>query len=124
VTVDNDMNHNSIEMRHSVTTPTYLFKKALDNLLYAISSWRNPLQDPITRAVTSGDPFPTRWPTGWIPLYTMVTFRPDISYATAKRKSADQTETLTVAGRIGTVLIGVMGLYWTLKVLRPFPCQR
>lgn len=111
-------------MRHSVTTPTYLFKKALDNLLYAVSSWRNPLQDPITRAVTSGAPFPTRWPSGWIPLYTMVTFRPDISYATAKRKSAGQTEILTVTGRIGAVLIGVTGLYWTLKALRRFPWQK
>lgn len=105
-------------MRHSVTTPTYLFKKTLDNFLYAISSWRNPLQDPITRVVRSGVPFPTRWPSGWIPLYTMVTFRPDISYATAKRKSMVQSRVLTVTGQLGTVLIGVTGLYWTLKVLR------
>ncbi|KAL4068013.1 hypothetical protein J3A83DRAFT_4359851 [Scleroderma citrinum] len=116
--------YNYIEMRHSVTTPTYLFKKTLDNLLYAISSWRNPLQDLITRVAASTVPFPTHWPSGWIPLYTMVTFRPDISYATAKRKSAKQSEILTTIGLLGTVLIGSTGLYWTLKALRCVPCQR
>ncbi|KAG6335195.1 hypothetical protein ID866_3889 [Astraeus odoratus] len=116
--------YNYVEMRHSVTTPTYLFKKALDNLLYTISSWRNPPQDPVARVASSTAPFPTCRPSGWIPLYTMVTFRPDISYATAKKRAAKQSEILTTTGRLGTVLIGLTALHWTLRRLGLVPYQR
>lgn len=116
--------YNYVEMRYSVTTPTYLFKKALDNFLYAISSWHSPSLEPAVRASMATIPFPTRRPSGWIPLYTMVTFRPDVSYATAKKKAARQSEILTTVGGLGAILIGATGLYWTLKVLRSTSSQR
>ncbi|KAF9227520.1 FAD/NAD(P)-binding domain-containing protein [Gyrodon lividus] len=105
---------NYVEMRHSVTTPLYLFKKALDNMLYAISN--KVSLESITPSL-GNVPFPTRKQTGWLPLYTMVTFRPDISYATARKKAAKQSAILSIAGRIGTVLMSAIGVYFTLQVL-------
>jgi hypothetical protein len=35
---------------------------------------------------------------GWLPLYTMVTFRPDISYAAARKRAEVQTRVMTVLG--------------------------
>ena len=72
-------------MRHSVTTPAYLFRKALDNLLYALTV--DQVAPDLSKSEELEDPFPTRGPTGWLPLYNMVTFRPDISYAAVKRKA-------------------------------------
>ncbi|KIJ16812.1 kynurenine 3-monooxygenase [Paxillus involutus ATCC 200175] len=106
---------NYVEMRHSVTTPLYLFKKALDNVLYAISSNEASLES--TTQSLASVPFPTRKETGWLPLYTMVTFRPDISYAAARKKAAKQSAVLSIAGRLGTVLMSATGLYFTLQAL-------
>ncbi|KAH7889306.1 hypothetical protein F5I97DRAFT_1801998 [Phlebopus sp. FC_14] len=108
---------NYVEMRHSVTTPLYLFKKAIDNLLYTITSWRKPSPQFVMESL-SRVPFPTSRPTTWLPLYTMVTFRPDISYATARRTAMKQSDTLGVVGRLGTVLMGATGFYFTLRTLR------
>lgn len=116
--------YNYIEMRHSVTTPLYLFKKALDNFLYTISSWHSPFLESTVRASMATIPFPTRTPSGWIPLYTMVTFRPDISYGTAKTKAARQAKIVNKVGWFGAVLMGATGLYWTLRVLRSTSSQR
>lgn len=49
-------------------------------------------------------------PRGWLPLYTMVTFRPDISYATVKKRVDRQSRILTFAGWTGTVVVGMVGL--------------
>ncbi|KIJ68991.1 hypothetical protein HYDPIDRAFT_81183 [Hydnomerulius pinastri MD-312] len=106
---------NYVEMRHSVTTPIYLFKKALDNMLYAISSNKTSLAS-ITQSLARV-PFPTPKPSGWLPLYTMVTFRPDISYATARKKAVKQSDLLFMAGRLGTVMISATGLYFSLTAL-------
>lgn len=100
-------------MRHSVTTPTYLFKKTLDNFLYAITSSKDSLAS-TTRSLATV-PFPTSNPAGWLPLYTMVTFRPDISYATARKKAAQQSAILSFTGRLGTVVLGVTVLYVTFR---------
>ena len=81
-------------MRHSVTTPAFLFRKGLDNILASLFS---PPTSPYANDIF-GVPFPTTWPSGWLPLYTMVTFRPDISYSTAKRKARRQGEILSYAG--------------------------
>ncbi|KAI6096622.1 hypothetical protein EDD16DRAFT_1847969 [Pisolithus croceorrhizus] len=116
--------YNYIEMRHSVTTPVYLFKKALDDFLYTISSWHNPSLEPTVRASIATIPFPTHRPSGWIPLYTMVTFRPDISYGAVRKKAARQSEIVTTVGWLGAVLIGATGFYWTLRVLRSTSSQR
>lgn len=103
-------------MRHSVTTPIYLFKKALDNLLYTITSRKDSLAL-VTRSLAS-IPFPSPIPTGWLPLYTMITFRPDISYATARKKAAKQSAVLSFVGRLGTVVLGGAGFYVTLQGVR------
>lgn len=93
-------------MRHSVTTPGYLFRKALDNILYALTA--HQLAPELTE---SDDPFPTRAPSGWLPLYTMVTFRPDISYALVKRKAQRQTTILNYASWISAAAtVGVFGI--------------
>lgn len=114
---------NYIEMRHSVTTPVYIIKKALDHLLFSLTA-RGPtvlssLGDSLSRIA-----FPTAHPRGWLPLYTMVTFRPDISYATARRKAARQAIILTTMARLGTVGMCATSFYLTWRVLRWLRSQR
>lgn len=62
--------------------------------------------------------FPTANPRGWLPLYTMVTFRPDISYATARRKAARQDIILITIASLGTAVVGATSFYYTLRALR------
>jgi kynurenine 3-monooxygenase len=104
-------------MRHSVTTPSYIAKKALDRFLFSLTSPRpdsvSAMAEPLSRMA-----FPTVDPRGWLPLYTMITFRPDISYAVAKRKAARQAIILTGIARLGTTVVGVTTFYFTLRVLR------
>lgn len=96
-------------MRYSVTTPGYLFHKALDNILYALTA--DQVAPDLSKSELLQDPFPTRVPTGWLPLYNMVTFRPDISYATVKRKALRQKEILTYAGWASAALtVGTLGI--------------
>ncbi|KAJ8597981.1 FAD/NAD(P)-binding domain-containing protein [Rhizopogon salebrosus TDB-379] len=108
---------NYVEMRHSVTTPSYIAKKALDRFLFSLTSPRpdsvSAMAEPLSRMA-----FPTVDPRGWLPLYTMITFRPDISYAVAKRKAARQATILTAIARLGTAVVGVTSFYFTLRVLR------
>ncbi|KAG2157339.1 hypothetical protein DEU56DRAFT_764070 [Suillus clintonianus] len=114
---------NYIEMRHSVTTPAYLIKKALDQLLFSLTS---RLQTSLSSLgeLLSRVAFPTPNPRGWLPLYTMVTFRPDISYATARRKAARQAIILTTIARLGTVGMCATSFYLTLRALRWLRNQR
>ncbi|EPQ58754.1 hypothetical protein GLOTRDRAFT_104124 [Gloeophyllum trabeum ATCC 11539] len=113
---------NYVEMRHSVTTPTYLFRKALDNILYLATArkppaaWDEILSDPAS-------PFPAgEVRSEWLPLYTMVTFRPDISYAVAKRKAERQSRILLGVGWCATAVTGFacigIGLMHFNKVYR------
>ena len=96
-------------MRHSVTTPAYLFRHALDNILYALTA--EQVAPDLTQPALLADAFPTRAPTGWLPLYNMVTFRPDISYATVRRKAVEQRRLLTHASWAGAALtVGVFGI--------------
>ncbi|THH33877.1 hypothetical protein EUX98_g231 [Antrodiella citrinella] len=117
ITISDLAMDNYTEMRHSVTTPAYLFRKALDNSLASLFS-------PPTESYTttgSAAPFPTSSPSGWLPLYTMVTFRPDISYATAKRKARRQGEILSYAGwATAVVTLGATAVagYTLFKQLR------
>jgi len=67
--------------------------------------------------------FPTVHPRGWLPLYTMVTFRPDISYATAKRKAARQGTILTAIAGLGTAVVGATSIYFTLRALHWLPSR-
>ena len=99
-------------MRHAVTTPGYIFRKTLDNVLYSLSS--KQVTSDALMSMLSRVPFPSGSPAGWLPLYTMVTFRPDISYATAKKISARQSRILETAGWFSTIvglsIFGAMGV--------------
>lgn len=108
-------NNHSVEMQHSVATPTYLVHRALDNVLaYLTWGWQTAPSAALEQL--SEVPFPSASPAGWLPLYTMVTFRPDISYSTLKRKAERQDRILgwgTAAAVLG--IIGYAGLKWTAK---------
>lgn len=94
--------YHSVEMRHSVTTPTYHFYKALDNILYGLTAKKTSSNGLIP--LLSREPFPTSTPSGWLPLYTMVTFRPDISYSTAKRVASKQRRILKYIGWVNAAV--------------------
>ncbi|KAF7984033.1 hypothetical protein HWV62_17549 [Athelia sp. TMB] len=109
---------NYVEMRHSVTTPVYLFRKMLDNVLFSLSSRKHgsaaragPLNPLLARVAFPGAP------RGWLPLYTMVTFRPDISYATARRKAERQAQIVVAAGWVGAAALGLASVVLTSMAL-------
>ncbi|KAF8969990.1 hypothetical protein BDZ97DRAFT_1653142 [Flammula alnicola] len=108
--------NNYVEMRYSVTLLSYLFRKTLDNCLYSLTSPRMvPLATLIPTLATR--PYPPGKPKGWLPLYTMVTFRPDISYAIVKQKAARQSTILTGLSWIGVSVFGAAGAWLTRKML-------
>jgi kynurenine 3-monooxygenase len=96
----------SVEMRHSVTTPAHKLKRMVDNLLFSLTC-RTPVTLRDLGAFPTGVTFPPGRARGWLPLYTMVTFRPDISYANAKRKAAEQARVMRKVGIVGSVAFGV-----------------
>ena len=75
----------------------------VDNLLFSLTS-RTPVTLGSLGAFAADVTFPPGIPRGWLPLYTMVTFRPDISYSTAKRKAAKQNR---VISNVGSVVLGI-----------------
>jgi len=82
-------------MRNDVATWSFLLRKAVDNLLYGLGGEK-------PASITTLGPFKSR--KGWLPLYTMVTFRPDIGYATAKRRAERQAMIISGIGwSFGTV---------------------
>jgi len=97
-----------IEMRHDVTKPSFLLRKKIDNLLYEFGGKR-------PETLTSLGPrfheavYPSAQPKGWMPLYTMVTFRPDIGYAAARTKAERQTSILNALG-FGAGIFGVISV--------------
>lgn len=101
--------NNYVEMRHDVTSPMFLFKKAVDNVLYMLSR-RQRLSLASFGSALASVPFPAGEPSEWIPLYTMVTFRPDVSYATAQRKARRQARVLTVLGWLTASAVGAGSL--------------
>lgn len=95
-------------MRHAVTTVAYRFRKALDNMLYSLNRKHVTAQD--VAPALANTTF-VNAPSGWLPLYTMVTFRPDISYSTLRRRFQRQTEILELAGWLSAgVAIGTVGI--------------
>ncbi|KAF5391368.1 hypothetical protein D9757_002002 [Collybiopsis confluens] len=98
------------EMRHLVTTPIYLARKALDNLLYRLSSPRYKSLPSLSISL-SNELYDQDEPKGWLPQYTMVTFRPDISYDTVRRVRARQTAILVGVG----VLLGAAAVWMLLS---------
>ncbi|CAE6503360.1 unnamed protein product [Rhizoctonia solani] len=104
---------NYVEMRHSVTTPIYRLRKWIDGVLAGFAPavpWQSLI--PILAQTT----FPVDAAKGWISLYTMVTFRPDISYATAQRKAREQAKLITQVGIIVITLV-VLLLAFLIKHL-------
>lgn len=91
-------------MRHDVTTPVYRIMKAVDTLLASLSA---PVAFEALLPVLDVLPYPTTPARGWIPLYTMVTFRPDVRYGDARRRAEGQYKTLRLAG--WTTVIGAIG---------------
>lgn len=81
-------------MRHSVTTPLYRARKAIDGFLSRLTPFTSFDTIAPTLSDTTFDPLPMM--AGWIPLYTMVTFRPDISYASVRRKAERQDRTMNI----------------------------
>jgi len=104
---------NFVEMRHSVTTPAYVFRKMLDDFLYS-SCLTKHMSVATLGPLLSRIPFSAHEPSGWIPLYTMVTFRPDISYAMAKKKAQRQSRVVSSIGWVGTTFFGItfLGITW------------
>jgi kynurenine 3-monooxygenase len=82
-------------MRHHVTTPLYRFRRVVDGFLSSLAPF---VSGSSVAAALSRAPFPANAARGWLPLYTMVTFRPDINYATAKRRADRQTRILDYCG--------------------------
>ncbi|KAH8833837.1 FAD/NAD-binding domain-containing protein [Flagelloscypha sp. PMI_526] len=60
-----------------------------------------------------------RPPSAWLPLYTMVTFRPDISYATAKRRAHRQSTILTVLAWTNIAVLLTLGWHATGLLKNP-----
>jgi kynurenine 3-monooxygenase len=85
----------------------------VDNLLFSLTS-RTPVTLASLGAFPPGVTFPSEAPRGWLPLYTMVTFRPDISYSTARRKAREQSRVIAHVGIVGSValFIGSAGMAW------------
>lgn len=108
---------NYVEMRHSVTTMGYLLRKQLDNLLYALTS-RSQSTLASFRPLLSRMPYPPGNPSGWLPLYTMVTFRPDISYATAQRRAVNQAAIIERLFWACVMVLGLVGMWlmWFISV--------
>ncbi|KAJ7580938.1 FAD/NAD-P-binding domain-containing protein [Mycena floridula] len=108
---------NYLELRHLVATPMFVFRKALDNILYKITTRKSTslstLSPLLSRAM-----YGSAKPGGWLPLYTMVTFRPDIRYSVARAKAERQAQILTGLGWVGTTLIPTLigtSLLWNIS---------
>ncbi|KZT44056.1 FAD/NAD(P)-binding domain-containing protein [Sistotremastrum suecicum HHB10207 ss-3] len=97
---------NYVEMRHSVVTPLYRIRKRLDEFLSAFTPHR-PSEE--TKEQLARTAFPSPSAGGWLSLYAMVTFRPDLSYATARRQAQWQTRTLNTSGWVAAVC-GILGV--------------
>lgn len=119
-------------MRHDVTTPSYLFRKTVDNILEALTSSSpsslssntgNGSTDPGKLSYTmplaedgTGNAFAPE-PFGWLPLYSMVTFQPHLSYSAARRRAQYQTRVLRTVEQ--AILFGAtLAVGWTAWTMR------
>jgi kynurenine 3-monooxygenase len=120
-------------MRHDVATPSYLFRRAIDNILHALTSptasskspsalvqgpedsseltYTKPKGENSLGAAFEAEPF------GWLPLYTMVTFRPHLGYAAAQRRAQRQDRILLFLEGVATVgtVAAVSWAAWVMK---------
>lgn len=90
-------------MRSSVLNPLYHVRRAVDYALTRlVPSVPAPLGGP--------EPFPTQRVRGWTALYDMVTFRPDVGYAEARRREAWQKHVVHSAAYAGLAAVVAAGL--------------
>ena len=103
----------SVEMRHAVATTSYLLRRAVDKFLYTISSPKPVFLDSLAPMLAKV-PFSTSRPKGWLPLYTMVTFRPDIGYGSVTKKMQQQSQIISNLGYVASGVLGIagVGLAW------------
>lgn len=93
-------------MRHAVTTPLYRLRKMVDGILSKGTRFV-PYQALVSQLkATTFNPAPD----GWLALYTMVTFRPDISYAEVRRKAERQNRIIDRIAWGGILASGVASL--------------
>ena len=110
----------STEMRSKVVSPTYHIRRVLDSVLSFIMppTSKRPIlleDSSSTTPKLCTEAFPTPRVSGWSSLYSMVTFRPDVSYKEALRKEQAQKDIVlglarTLGGTVG--LAGTAGLVW------------
>ncbi|KAJ7205263.1 FAD/NAD-binding domain-containing protein [Mycena pura] len=100
---------NHLKLRHGVATWSYMIKGFIDNILYAISE-KSAFMDYSTLTQIISSP---KAPSAWIPLYTMVSFRPDIPYSVAKKK-AERQERLIDRFGMGLGILGVGYFFWAV----------
>lgn len=119
--------YRSTEMRHTVTQPVYRLMKAVHTFLSyltatsIIPTGSSPSQPcsltssspSLTTSSNSVEPFTGLSPAGWLPLYTMVTFRADIPYSAAKRRAELQTRRVMFGGWILVLSVLGLGLAWS-----------
>lgn len=99
-----------------MTTLSFRLRKKIDNLLYELGGKRPETVASLGERFHK-DVYPSAQPKGWMPLYTMVTFRPDVGYAAAKRKAEGQTRILNGLGRMLGVVSVVGGCALAILLL-------
>ncbi|KAJ7217122.1 FAD/NAD(P)-binding domain-containing protein [Mycena pura] len=111
VTAISELSMNShYNLRRGFATLSYGVKKRLDNILYAISAAKSAKPTLSDLKENIYGPLPS----GWIPLYTMVSFRPDISYSAARAKAASQERLMERTGvALGLLVVGFAS--WVLS---------
>lgn len=105
----------SEEMRSKVITPMHHIRRGLDAILSTL------VRPTPMKQLESTSAFPTAHVSGWSSLYSMVTFRPDVSYAEALRKEKAQRKTLewVAGGLVSAVGVGAAyGAAWAWRRYR------
>ncbi|KAG8833524.1 kynurenine 3-monooxygenase, mitochondrial precursor [Serendipita sp. 399] len=103
------------EMRHAVTTPLYKLRKRMDGFLSRLTPFI--AFEAFSSRLRRETFLPT--PRGWLALYTMVTFRPDISYAEVRRKARRQDMIINTFAWAGLMLaVGTGSLLAGLRFWR------
>lgn len=104
----------SVEMRSKVTNPLYKFRKGVDALLNTL--FRPPAVP--SRDVLRREAFPTPANSGWMSLYELVTFRPDISYADAEDVTIWRDKRLSAVGVLMALSATTLASYKMYKVYK------
>lgn len=110
----------SDEMKSKVLSPLHALRRHLDHVLALILP---PPPSPVilssletsrTSNAAHPDPFPAGKVGRWTSLYHMVTFRPDVGYAEAKRRERWQKEMVERVLQVGGVSLVGVGVWWAV----------